>query len=133
MGIEEIKPEDKRESRRQRGFKWESEVTIRSKEGFPPGRTPDISESGISALLPVELQAGQTVELKIKLPRVVAETIEKVEKLACELRAINHWDAEYRRHRRRDRYEKVAFVSRQTRRSEVITQMLTALLQVAKG
>ena len=72
MGIEEIRPEDERESRRQPGFQWESEVTIRPKEGLPPGRTPDISEFGISELLPVELQAGQTVELKIKLPGVVA-------------------------------------------------------------
>ena len=108
-------------------------MTIRSKDEFSPDRTPDTSESGISALLPIELQVGQTVELKIKLPGVSAETIEKVEKLASELRAINHWDAEYRRHRRRECYEKVAFVSRQKRRSEVITQMLTALLRGTKG
>ena len=65
--------ETRRENRRQPRFQWESEVTIRSKDGFfLPGRTLDISESGISALLPVELQVGQTAELKIKLPGLVA-------------------------------------------------------------
>jgi hypothetical protein len=72
MDHEEIKPEDDGKKRRQRRHRWESDMTIRSKDGFLPGRTLDISESGISALLPVELQVGQTVELKIKLPEVLA-------------------------------------------------------------
>ena len=37
-----------------------------------PGRTLDISESGMSAILPVELRMGETVELRIKLPITVA-------------------------------------------------------------
>ena len=59
MDHEEIKPEDDGEKRRQRRFRRESEMTIRSKDGFLPGRTLDISESGISALLPVELQVDK--------------------------------------------------------------------------
>jgi hypothetical protein len=64
---------------------------------------------------------------------LTAETIEKVEKLACELLAINHWDTVYRRQRRPERYQRVAFVSRQKRRGEIIAQMLTALRQGKKG
>jgi hypothetical protein len=52
------------------------------------------------------------------------ETIGKVEKLACELRAISHWDSEYWRHDCPEWYETVAFVSRQKRRSEIIRQLL---------
>jgi hypothetical protein len=62
-----------------------------------------------------------------------AETIEKVEKLANELEAINHWDTTYRRHRRPEWYQRVAFASRQKRRRDIITQMLTALRQGTKG
>jgi PilZ domain len=74
MDNEGIKPEDRRENRRQRRLKWEAEVTIRSKDGVLPGRTLDIGESGMSAILPAELQVGQTVELKIKLPMALATT-----------------------------------------------------------
>jgi hypothetical protein len=33
-----------------------------------PGRTQDISECGMSAILPVELREGQEVKLQIRLP-----------------------------------------------------------------
>jgi hypothetical protein len=52
------------------------------------------------------------------------ETIEKVDKLVSELRAINYWDTEYWRHRCPEWYETVAFLSRQKRRSENIRQLL---------
>jgi hypothetical protein len=68
MDPEEIKSEDRRDNRRQRRLKWEAEVTIRSKDGSLAGRTLDISESGLSAILPVELQVGEIAELSIKLP-----------------------------------------------------------------
>ena len=42
------------------------------KRWFLSSRTVDISESGMSALLPVKLQVGQTVELRIKLPGALA-------------------------------------------------------------
>ena len=52
------------------------------------------------------------------------QTIEKVEVLVSELRAINHWDTEYWRYRCPKWYETVAFVSRQKRRREIIRQLL---------
>ncbi len=56
--------------------------------------------------------------------RIVSEgTIEQLEKLVNELRAISHWDAEYERHRCPKWYETVAYVSRQKRRSEIIRQL----------
>jgi hypothetical protein len=54
------------------------------------------------------------------------ETIEKVDKLVSELRAISHWDSEYWRHRCPEWYETVAYVSRQKRRSEIMRQLLRA-------
>lgn len=55
-------------SRRQPRLKWEAEVTIRSKGELLPGRTLDISESGLSAILPVEMQVGEIAELSLKVP-----------------------------------------------------------------
>jgi hypothetical protein len=72
MDRQETQPKDRSENQRQRRLKWEGEVTIRSKDAFLPGRTSDISESGMSAILPVELQVGEIVELKIKLPIALA-------------------------------------------------------------
>ena len=57
-----------REQRRHQRFELEAEVTVRTDSGLFPGRTHDISESGMSAILPVELHDGQEVELRIKLP-----------------------------------------------------------------
>ncbi len=63
---------NKSEARRHRRLELETEVTVYSERGVVPGRTLDISESGMSAILPVELQIGETVELRIKLPITVA-------------------------------------------------------------
>jgi hypothetical protein len=52
--------------------------------------------------------------------------MEQSEELASELRAISHWDREYRRNQRPDWYETVAFVSRQKRRNEIIRDLLSA-------
>lgn len=51
---------------------------------------------------------------------------ERLERLASELRAISHWDTQYWRKRRPERYETFAFVSRQKRRSEIIRDLLSA-------
>ena len=50
-------------------------------------------------------------------------TIDQLEKLVSELRAISHWDAEYGRHRCPKWCETIAYVSRQRRRSEIIRQL----------
>lgn len=54
------------------------------------------------------------------------ETIEPVERLLSELRAIERWDTEYWRKSRPEWHEKGAFVSRQKRRGEIIRQLLCA-------
>lgn len=69
---QQIEQNNRRETRGHRRLEWEAEVTVRSESGLLPGQTLDISESGLSAILPVELQLGETVELKIKLPITVA-------------------------------------------------------------
>jgi hypothetical protein len=51
-------------------------------------------------------------------------TIEQVEKLVGELRAISHWDIGYRRLRCPEWYETAAYVSRQERRSEIIRELI---------
>ena len=52
------------------------------------------------------------------------ETVGELEKLVSELRAIRHWDTEYRRSRFPECYETLAFAARQERRSEIILQLL---------
>lgn len=74
MDHQEIEHKEKTENRRHRRLALETEVRIRSENGFLPGRTLDISESGISAILPIELQVGEIVELKMKLPMALATT-----------------------------------------------------------
>jgi len=56
------------EKRRDPRRELEVEVTVRTENDLLPGRTLDISESGISAILPVELHQGEELELQIKLP-----------------------------------------------------------------
>jgi hypothetical protein len=56
------------EKRRHRRIELEIEVIVRTDSALLPGRTQDISESGMSGILPVELREGQEVELQIKLP-----------------------------------------------------------------
>ncbi len=62
------------ERRRHLRFELETDVTVQAGSGFFPGQSLDISESGMTAILPVELKIGETVELKIKLPITVATT-----------------------------------------------------------
>jgi hypothetical protein len=52
----------------------EVEVIVRTDGALLPGRTHDISESGMSAILPVELREGQEVELQIRLPGAAETT-----------------------------------------------------------
>ncbi len=61
-------------TRRHQRLELETEVTVYSESGLFPGRTLDISESGMAAILPVELKIGETLELRIKLPITVATT-----------------------------------------------------------
>jgi hypothetical protein len=55
------------------------------------------------------------------------DRIEEVEKLVNELRAISHWNAEYRQHDCPEWYETIAFVSRQKRRAEIMRTLLRVL------
>jgi hypothetical protein len=57
------------DARRYPRFKLEVDVTVRSKTlGLIPGMTIELSESGMSTVLPVELVVGETVELHLSLP-----------------------------------------------------------------
>ena len=57
------------DARRYPRFKVEVDVTVRSKTlGLVPGMTMEVSESGMSAILPVDLPVGETVELQMRLP-----------------------------------------------------------------
>jgi len=69
--------EDVREKRRHERLEMEVEVIVRTDSAMLPGRTQDISESGISAILPVELREGEEVELQIRFP-LATETIRAV-------------------------------------------------------
>jgi len=68
MDTQEVVSGNRRENRRHRRLRLEAEVTIRSEGGLVPGRTLDVSESGMAAVLPVELHVGDTVGLEITLP-----------------------------------------------------------------
>jgi hypothetical protein len=68
VDLPKIEHKDRMENRRHRRIELEVEVTFHSASGLVLGRTLDISTSGISAILPVELQVGETMELEIKLP-----------------------------------------------------------------
>ena len=58
------------EARRSPRIRLEVDVNIYSqKAGLVPGRTLDISESGISVVLPVELPIGEAVRLEVGFPR----------------------------------------------------------------
>jgi PilZ domain len=63
-----------RQKRRHERIEMEVEVIVRTDSALLPGRTYDISESGMSAILPVELREGQEVELQIRLPRAAETT-----------------------------------------------------------
>jgi hypothetical protein len=57
-----------REKRRYQRLELNVDVIVRTDSALLPGRTQDISECGMSAILPVELREGQEVELQIRLP-----------------------------------------------------------------
>ena len=57
-----------REKRRHQRLELNVDVIVRTDSALLPGRTQDISEYGMSAILPVELRDGQEVELQIRLP-----------------------------------------------------------------
>jgi hypothetical protein len=57
-----------REKRRYQRLELNVDVIVRTDSALLPGRTQDISEYGMSAILPVELREGQEVELQIRLP-----------------------------------------------------------------
>lgn len=57
------------ERRHQPRFKIEVEIKVHSKTcGTVKGQTVDLSESGISAILPLEVPLGELVELDFTLP-----------------------------------------------------------------
>jgi hypothetical protein len=49
-------------------FEIDAEVIVRTASEFIPGRALEVSEYGMSAILPVELKEGEEAELKIRLP-----------------------------------------------------------------
>jgi len=56
-------------TRRHARFNLEVDVTVRSPTlGLIPGMSIEMSESGMSATLPVEVPVGETVDLRINLP-----------------------------------------------------------------
>ena len=59
---------EERQRRRHERIELEVEVIVRTGSALLPGRTQDISEFGMSAILPVELLNGEEVGLQIKLP-----------------------------------------------------------------
>lgn len=57
------------DTRRQPRFRLEVDIRINSKTcGVLQGHTVDVSESGISALLKIEVPVGEFVELRFTLP-----------------------------------------------------------------
>jgi len=62
------------ERRRHQRLELEAEVMVRTDNVLLPGRTQEISDAGMSAILPVELQEGEMVELQIKLHGTSATT-----------------------------------------------------------
>jgi PilZ domain len=67
-------PGEAKQKRRHQRIQLEVEVIVRTDSELLPGRTHDISESGVSAILPVELGEGQEVELQIRFPKAAANT-----------------------------------------------------------
>jgi PilZ domain len=66
----EVRPvRDIPDARRQPRFRLDADIRITTKTcGILVGRTVDISESGISALLKLEVPVGEFVELQFTLP-----------------------------------------------------------------
>ena len=60
------------EQRRDQRVALEVDVNVHSTSGIVPGRSVDISESGMAVILPIELEIGETADLHFKIG---AETI----------------------------------------------------------
>jgi hypothetical protein len=61
--------DEEAKTRRHARFILEVDVTVRSPTlGLIPGMSIEMSESGMSAILPVEVPVGETVDLRINLP-----------------------------------------------------------------
>jgi hypothetical protein len=85
-------------------------------------------ENRLQALHWKEQGCGPTFAKGNRMRQILGgEAMREVEMLVSELRAISHWDAKYRRHRRPELYERVALVSRKKRRSEIIRRLLRIL------
>ena len=64
-----MQPATETKARRSPRILLDVDVNIYSqKAGLVPGRTLDISESGIAVMLPVELPIGEAVKLEISFP-----------------------------------------------------------------
>jgi hypothetical protein len=53
------------------------------------------------------------------------EALDRVERLVAELRAIERWDEGHRRDGFPEGYERLSFIARQERRSEIVSQLLS--------
>ena len=67
-------PKNAKEKRRHERLDLDVDVTVLTGSGLVPGRSQDISLSGISVVLPVELTEGQEVKLQIRFS-AATETI----------------------------------------------------------
>jgi len=60
------------------------------------------------------------------------DALNQVERLVAELRAIERWDADHWRKCDPEAYEMVAFVARRTRRTEILSQLVTLIPRLVK-
>jgi hypothetical protein len=60
-----------------------------------------------------------------------SDALNQVDRLVAELRAVEHWDADYWRKGDPEVYEIVAFVTRQKRRTEILSQLVNLFTRVA--
>jgi len=61
--------DEEKSARRHPRVKLGVDVTVRSPTlGLIPGTSIEVSESGMSAILPIEVPVGETVDLRINLP-----------------------------------------------------------------
>lgn len=67
-GIASLAKKEHQDQRRCPRFKLDTELTVHIQGGTLSGRTVDISETGIAAILPIEVRLGDAVELAFNLP-----------------------------------------------------------------
>jgi hypothetical protein len=56
------------------------------------------------------------------------DRLDRAGTLIKELRAIEHWDSDYWWNTDPDTYERDSYMSRQRRRNEILTELLTVLM-----